>query len=369
MMFNNFDYAATNALFVLPLLVVLLIAPFAPGSVLAVRLGRRAALIRAGAVTAYLAAVLALVFLPIPADPAAYCAAGGETGGFSFVPFRWVGGVIGFMENQGQRLTLQGFLHNEAIYQAITNVGLFLPLGVALRLLSGIRFPVALAAIVGLSLAIEVIQGSAMLGLLPCAHRLGDIDDLMLNVLGGALGWIVAAYLRPARAVRRGHRLVAFAIDLAVVEAALIVLNAAAGPFRPAPFAGAFVITATLLVVMPAAVSGGVTLGKAMTGIRLVARGGGRLPPWRLVVRYALLFGVPAALFLWPQLLLPPETNDVTAGKAIVFGVQSALLVLLGPVMMLVRKDARGLHDIVSGSDHRPLDVGRSRAPPAAAPG
>lgn len=366
MLFNNFDYSATNALFVLPLLVVMLIAPFAPGSVLAGRLGRRAAVISLSAFLAYLGAVLALVFLPLPADPAAYCATAAGREGFSSVPFRWVGGIPGFMENQGQRLTLQGFLHNETIYQAITNIGLFLPLGVGLRLILGLRFPAAFAIALAFTLAIEVVQGTGLLGLLPCAHRLGDIDDVMLNVLGGAIGWIAAGYLRPTSSVRPGHRLVAFAIDLAIVEAVLIVINAAAGPFRPAPFAVAFVLTATALVVVPAAVNRGVTPGKAMTGIRLVARSGAALPPGRLAARYAVLFGLPAALFLWPQLMLPPETNDVTPEKAVIFGVELVVILLLGPVLMMLRRDGRGLHDIVGGSDHRPIESSASAAAPPA---
>ncbi|MGV8838993.1 MAG: VanZ family protein [Bauldia sp.] len=360
MMFNDFDYAAGNAAFILPLAVVLLIAPFAPGGALAARSGSGGLLLARVAFAVYVAAVLALVFLPLPADPAAFCAAAGRAEGFVFAPLRWIGGIFGFMENQGQRLTLQGFLHNNTVYQAGTNVGLFLPLGVALRLLFGVRLRTTLLVALALSLGIEIVQGTAMLGLLPCPHRFGDVDDLVLNVAGGALGWVVAAFLRPAPAALVGHRFVAFAVDLAVVEAVLIVVNAAAGPFRPVPYAAAFLIAATALVALPAALFGGVTLGKWLTGIRLVATGGGRLPHGRLAVRYAVLFGVPTALFLWPQ-LMPPETNDVTTAKALVFGAELALVLLLGPGLMLLRSDRRGVHDLVSGSDHRPTAAGPPR--------
>lgn len=366
MMFNNFDYAPEYAVFALPVLVIALIAPFAPGGALAGRF-RGATLIALGAFLLSIAGALFLVFFPLPADPVAYCASASGTEGFSFVPFRWVGGILGFMDNQGQRLTLQGFLHNNTVFQAGTNVGLLLPLGVGLRLLFGLRFTTAFAIAVAFSVAIEVVQGTGMLGLLPCAHRLADIDDVMLNALGAAIGWLVAGYLRPTMVVRPGHRFVAFAIDLAVVESALILVNTGFGPFLPAPFAVAFAITAAVLVVLPAAASRGITLGKAMTGIRLVALSGGPLKLWRLVLRYAFLLGVPVALFLWPQIVLPPVTNDVTTEKAIIFGAELALILLLGPGVMLLRRDGRGLHDLVAGSDHAPLAAVAKRVPTTAA--
>lgn len=356
MMFNAFDYSAVQALFVLPVVVILVIAPLAPGGVLAARLGDRPArTIGMTAFGCYLAAVVGLVLLPLPADAASFCAGREGIGGFSFVPFRWVDGVLVFMDNQGQRLTLQGFLHNETIYQALSNIGLLLPLGVGLRLFFGWRLGLAVAVVLGFSLAIEVIQGTGLLGLLPCAHRLGDVDDLMLNVAGGVAGWFAAGYLRPAAAVRFGHRLVAFAIDLAILEAVLIVASSVVGPFLPAPYAAAFLATAAVVVVVPAIASRGRTIGKAMAGIRLTAKDGRPLPLLRTIARYLALFGVPAALFLWPQLVLAPETNDVTSDKVAVFLAQLGLILLCGPALMLLRRDRRGLHDLIAGSDHRTI--------------
>jgi glycopeptide antibiotics resistance protein len=42
------------------------------------------------------------------------------------------------------------------------------------------------------SLAIELTQLIGVWGLFPCAHRLFDVDDLLLNTAGATLGSLVA---------------------------------------------------------------------------------------------------------------------------------------------------------------------------------
>ncbi|CAL9413786.1 hypothetical protein SUDANB95_01700 [Actinosynnema sp. ALI-1.44] len=116
-----------------------------------------------------------------------------------------------------------------ALAQVLLNVVLFVPLGFLLRY----RFAQGLAAatLIGLatSLAVETIQGTAVLGLYPCPYRLADVDDLMTNTAGTVVGWLVAravhralpravpdpvADLDPPGLARRGF---AFAGDLLVI--------------------------------------------------------------------------------------------------------------------------------------------------------
>lgn len=88
-------------------------------------------------------------------------------------------------------------LHNLAViarYQSAvvmafnlaSNVALFVPLGLLLPEVwpSARRWPVALATGAAASATIEITQW-----VLPW-HRLADIDDLLLNVLGTGLGWL-----------------------------------------------------------------------------------------------------------------------------------------------------------------------------------
>lgn len=79
--------------------------------------------------------------------------------------------------------------------QIAFNVVLFMPLGfIAGRLL---RWGLWRSVVVGLlaSLCVEVAQGTGLLGIYPYAFRTADVDDLIYNTSGAALGWACAAAL------------------------------------------------------------------------------------------------------------------------------------------------------------------------------
>lgn len=86
--------------------------------------------------------------------------------------------------------------------QIAFNVVLFMPLGfIAGRLL---RWGFWRSLIVGLlaSLFIEAAQGTGLFGIYPYAYRTADVDDLIYNTSGAALGWACASAL--ARALPPG---------------------------------------------------------------------------------------------------------------------------------------------------------------------
>jgi hypothetical protein len=74
---------------------------------------------------------------------------------------------------------------------ALMNLLVCLPIG-ALLWPQARRLRAALLAGVALSLAVELTQITATWGLYPCAYRKFDVDDLILNSLGVALGFAMA---------------------------------------------------------------------------------------------------------------------------------------------------------------------------------
>ena len=116
---------------------------------------------------------------------------------------------------------------NRALFQALFNVVLFMPLGVFLRVLA--RKGVAVATGVGMviTLAIELTQRTGIWGLYHCAYRTFDVDDLILNTVGATLGSVlaipVAAMLsrnrRPVRVttVTLGRRLMGMLADVLAI--------------------------------------------------------------------------------------------------------------------------------------------------------
>ena len=126
--------------------------------------------------------------------------------------------------------------------QIAFNVVLFMPLGfIAGRLL---RWGFWKSVIVGLlaSLCIEAAQGTGLFGIYPYAFRTADVDDLIYNTSGAALGWACAAALArvlpPGVLAEEGEvthtpgfvrRCVAFWLDTLLVTLVSLVVGGAVG--------------------------------------------------------------------------------------------------------------------------------------------
>lgn len=96
--------------------------------------------------------------------------------------------------------SIRGILTNPAILQFVFNIALFVPLGFLLRVMY--RRGIVFATLTGLvvSLIIELTQLTGIWGLYPCAYRLFDFSDLLMNTAGAAIGSLLAiAFTRKPR--------------------------------------------------------------------------------------------------------------------------------------------------------------------------
>jgi glycopeptide antibiotics resistance protein len=71
--------------------------------------------------------------------------------------------------------------------QVALNVLLLVPLGMLLAYRYKRSFGITVLAGQGVSLLIEVTQGTGVFGIFDCPYRLADIDDLIANTTGAAL--------------------------------------------------------------------------------------------------------------------------------------------------------------------------------------
>lgn len=170
----------------------------------------------------YASSLVAFTLFPLPDFAGDYCARQAGRSHLNLNPFASLDDVTAYATDHTwpQTLTSGVFL------QVFFNVLFFVPLGiyVSYRYRRGIG--VALLASLGVSLAIETTQGTAVWGLAPCAYRLADVDDLMTNTAGGLLGWFIGLalvrLLPDARPVRvddddlptRRRRALGFVLDL-----------------------------------------------------------------------------------------------------------------------------------------------------------
>lgn len=171
-------------------------------------------LVRTVAVPIYVAALGTYTLLPLPDRDDVRCL------GRQDEPFRFVSDLGQVWDGSARAL-----LHSPVFLQVALNVVLFIPLGWFVRTVLGRGIVVATMVGFAVSLLIESTQGTGIWGIYPCAYRLFDVDDLIINTAGATIGSLLSRLLvgrrrvvRPApREVTTGRRLVSLCSDGLVV--------------------------------------------------------------------------------------------------------------------------------------------------------
>ncbi|KNY06876.1 VanZ family protein [Microbacterium sp. GCS4] len=328
-------------------------------------------LLGAAAVSVYAVALVAYTLLPIP-ELRANCGAGG--GGLELVPGHSIGDIL--RETEG--LSLLRTLTSRATLQVVLNVALFVPFGIIARRYWN-RGPV-LSILLGalLSLLIEATQLTGVWGLFECAYRVADVDDLIANTAGAAIGVLIAPVVlawmpsakklraergtpRPVTVWRRwfGMILDAIAVQIAVTVASLVLLvpklivSGGSGPGVPENLVEVVAIgvgALLLVVVIPAVVSTGASIGQRLVWLAPEWPDGGRALGRRLA--RAAVVGVPytVATVLGQ---LPEPVADSTQTVAGVIGIVSALVVAIAVISVPFTRGRRGLSLVLAGGELR----------------
>lgn len=250
-MFSQFGPSTWIALLLGSLLAI---AGFVPFAVLRYRKAGRLRFVDVVtllAVAVYGVALWTYTLVPLPESDDFGCA------GTNLRPFAFVHDILAAGRN---------FWRSLPAFQALFNVVLFIPLGYFVRTL--LRRGVVVAGFIGfaISLAIELTQRTGIWGYFPCAYRVFDVDDLILNTSGAVIGSVltipIVRLLGPARPltavteVTLGRRLIGMLTDAAlatVVGGGLTVgWRAVALYVLGIPFAELPLIVETLLATVPA---------------------------------------------------------------------------------------------------------------------
>lgn len=304
----------------------------------------------------YLGGLVAFTLFPVPDQSGAYCTVREGTSYWQLIPFASVGDVV-------VRAATVGFpavLRTGVFLQVFFNVILLLPLGalLAYRYRKGLGFTVLVGF--GVSLLIETTQGTGVWGLFPCPYRLADVDDLITNTAGAAIGWLVGwALVRylpdpigdvspdtdPPRVARRVFAVVidfvVFIVFEFVVQAVLIVgaiaLNGGSEPewvSGVVPLMGVIVPGVLLFLVVPLVVPGRATPGQiavwlAEADVSTFAGASTRQAGVRFAVRWLPIL---AASFWQPMVAV-------------------VVVALYETVTVGVRRDRRSLSSVVAGTE------------------
>ncbi|WET79523.1 VanZ family protein [Amycolatopsis sp. QT-25] len=140
------------------------------------------------AVLLYGSMTLAVTFLPLPGPGAERPSQTVQSN-----PFQWIADIHTELLKHG--LPAADWFTTQTFQQATMNVLLFVPLGFFARTLW--KRGLVGTTLIGLaaSLLIEVTQLTANFGTAPHVYRIFDVDDLLNNTGGAALGWIAGALL------------------------------------------------------------------------------------------------------------------------------------------------------------------------------
>jgi glycopeptide antibiotics resistance protein len=140
----------------------------------------------------YGCALVAFTLFPLPDFSGSYCSRRTDLTYWQTSPFASLDDVALYAQDHSFLQTLL----SDPVLQVVMNVVFFVPLGLLVAYRWRRSLWVALLASFGVSLTIELTQGTGLWGLAPCPYRLADVDDLLTNTLGGAVGWFIGLACR-----------------------------------------------------------------------------------------------------------------------------------------------------------------------------
>ena len=225
----------------------------------------------------YLLTAYFLVILPLPSKEEVLMM---PTKVPQLIPFTFIGDFIeAFKETSG----VLSFLKSPIVYTTLFNIAITIPFGIYLRYYFKKKWYTTIIYTFLLSLYFEITQLTGLYGLYPKAYRLFDVDDLIINTLGGLIGYLITPIVTiflPDRdkidklSYKRGkvvsiyRRFLAFLIDIFIfatimfIMLALLNFNDFVLPL--------IIMTAMYYVILPTITS--LTLGKYLVKIKLESK-------------------------------------------------------------------------------------------------
>ena len=127
----------------------------------------------------YIFCLVEVVLFPLP-DAEMIAAMNGYSG--QYIPFRFVSDIL-------REKTLKSVL------QVLFNILMTVPFGFFLKFFLNVKRKNVILLTFLLSLVIEIMQLTGLFFIFPGSYRLFDVDDLMLNTLGGFAGTVLSNYI------------------------------------------------------------------------------------------------------------------------------------------------------------------------------
>lgn len=262
----------------------------------------------------YLLCTYFLVILPLPSIEEVQAL---TTPRAQLIPFAFIGDIIKdsqiVLDNPSTYLSI---LHNNSFLQVLFNLFMTVPFGMYLRYYFKCDLKKTIILTFCLSLFFELTQLSGLYFIYPRSYRLFDVDDLIINTLGGLLGYfIIVPFLKilPSRkrlddiSFERGHhisfsrRLYAIIIDLICVSILSLIINRVLLSFNFAFHQYIFLTTLLLYFIFLPIFWKGKTVGKYWNKTKVVSTNSEITKWYQYIARYLILFIVFILIFFIPD--------------------------------------------------------------------
>ncbi|MCM3785714.1 VanZ family protein [Neobacillus mesonae] len=245
----------------------------------------------------YLMNAYFLVLLPLPASRHNEALAGNP---YQLIPFNFIQDILKETNVSAHDAgTYWKLLTERAFLQVVFNIFLTVPFGLFLRYYFRASWIRGILLSFLLSLSFEITQLTGIFGFYDHPYRVFDVDDLMMNTLGGMIGYLLAEWfsgLLPriehldkevdvaSKRVSYTRRAVALLFDGFIC---LVLVNIAVLLNISAAF---WIVTGIYFIILPF-FNRGRTFGKWLVRIHLTGDEG-KLKFTGLIIRYGLLYWI-----------------------------------------------------------------------------
>lgn len=295
----------------------------------------------------YLMSAYFLVILPLPPiDEVAHY----TTPTMQLVPFQFIVEWINETHIVWNDIhTYIEIINNPVIYQVLYNILMTLPFGIYLRYYFKRNLLETIAFTFLLSLFFELTQLTGLYGIYPRAYRLFDIDDLIINTLGGLLGYAITplfSWILPTkekldqisyekgRHVTFTRRMIAFGIDIIIVTI-LTSLITIPSPlqgidkfFNVLGMSSEYVCSIVIYFMILLPLWCGKTVGKNILKLRVVTDENQNVKWYHCLVRYGILYFVILPAPFTVLSLLTHLSGQVLILQLFLLGIITLLMIL-----------------------------------------
>lgn len=250
---------------------------------------------------------------------------------------------------------------SSTVYTVLFNLVLTLPFGVYLRYFFKKKWYQSLEYSFLLSLFFELTQLSGLYGIYPRPYRLFDIDDLLINTIGGLLGHGITPLLTfflptiselEEKSYQKGtkvtllRRIIAATIDMLfiiIISAVLKIL------LYGTIFSEYYIMIALFIYYIPFPIfSDGQTLGKKFLRLKIVSTEYAQYIKWyQILIRNLLLIYIFIYPVSWISIIKNIATEDIVNRLFLVFGIIHIINIVIY-IIPISKKERLFLYEIVS---------------------